>query len=385
MKFLGIEEDELRQKGALNTAKEIASQPDLWHKTWLKAEKESVRFNEFLTSNLSGIQRIILTGAGTSAFIGLSLRGYYQKVSGRLTDIIPTTSLVSHPKDYFLRDIPTCMISFARSGNSPESVAAVKLADQMIDKCYHIFITCDASGQLANFRTKLPSFVFLMPEETNDQGLAMTVSYSSMLLAALLLGEINLIHKNRKYVDTLISYGKQFLAHQSEAIKSVANTDFKRAIFLGSGPLYGVATESHLKLQELTDGHIICKNDSFLGFRHGPKAVTNDTALVVYFLSNDNYVRRYETDLIASMAKGQRAMLQISVSETSFTGYGIDRYFCFNGEEAVLPEEYLSVAAILPSQLLGFYKSLALGLSPDYPSKSGAISRVVEGVNIYEF
>ena len=385
MKYLGIEEGELKTRGALNTAREIAFQPDLWQKTWFTAKQESDRINSFLTTCMPEIQRIILTGAGTSAFIGLSLCGIYQKYSGMLTQMIPTTSLVSHPRNYFLRDVPTLMISFARSGNSPESVAAVKLADQMIDRCHHIFITCDESGNLANHRTKLPNLVFLMPQDANDRSLAMTGSYSSMLLAGLLLGEINLIDKNRKYVDTLIGYARNFLQNKLDDFREIAGKSFQRAIFLGSGPLFGVATESHLKLQELTDGHIICNHDSFLGFRHGPKAVTNGTALIVYFLSNDTYVRKYEKDLIGSMVKGQQAMLQIGISESSCSGNTIDECHSFSGNEPVLPDEYFSIAAIIPAQLLGFYKSLSIGLSPDHPSLSGAISRVVEGVNIYEF
>ena len=385
MNFLGIPEEELIKKGAVNTAKEIASQPEVWHKTWMKVQDESFLINHFLSGFMPEVQRIILTGAGTSAFIGMSLRGNFQKFSGKMTEMIPTTSLVSHPKDYFVKDIPTLMISFARSGNSPESVAAVRLADQLIDKVHHLFITCDARGSLANYQSKLPCYVFLMPEEANDSSLAMTASYSSMLLAALLIGEVNLTQKNRKFVDTLIQYGKSFLEQKTEIIKEIASVKFTRAVFLGSGPLFGVATESHLKLQELTDGHIVCKPDSFLGFRHGPKAVVNNETLVMYLFSNDAYVRNYEKDLIGSMGKGQQAMLQVGISEAAGTGLGIDKHLNFTDHEPVLPDEYLCVAAILPSQLLGFYKSLELGLSPDHPSKSGAISRVVEGVNIYEF
>ena len=36
-------------------------------------------------------------------------------------------------------------------------------------------------------------------------------------------------------------------------------------------------------------------------------------------------------------------------------------------------------------QIMGYYKSLQLGLNPDNPSISGAISRVVQGVKIYEY
>jgi tagatose-6-phosphate ketose/aldose isomerase len=50
-----------------------------------------------------------------------------------------------------------------------------------------------------------------------------------------------------------------------------------------------------------------------------------------------------------------------------------------------LPEEYLAIISVLPAQMLGFFKSLNLGLKPDTPSASGTITRVVEGVEIYPF
>jgi len=167
-------------------------------------------------------------------------------------------------------------------------------------------------------------------------------------------------------------------------LREVACQPFRRAVFLGSGPLSGVAKECHLKLQELTDGMVICKNDSYLGFRHGPKAVVDEHTLMFYLSSNVPYVQRYENDLLRSMAKGRPPMIEILVSETAnpaFAG-GYNLVFSENGKGG-LDEDFLCICSVLPGQLLGFYKSLEMGFSPDAPSKSGAISRVVEGVSIY--
>jgi len=263
-------------------------------------------------------------------------------------------------------------------------LAAVRLADKHISHCYHLVITCDRNGKLAQHPTRLKNHLFLMPAEANDKSLAMTGSYSSMLLAGLLISGINLIRQNEQVVATLSEIGRRFISSHLHLFREIAALDFDRAVFLGSGPLFGVATESHLKLQELTDGKVICKHDSFLGFRHGPKAVTNCKTLIIYLLSNDNYVRKYETDLIRSMNKGQHALLEAGVSETRFNELPLDHFFYFSDEEAKLTDEYFCVASIIPAQLLGFFKSFNLGLSPDAPSASGAISRVVEGVRIYE-
>lgn len=144
-------------------------------------------------------------------------------------------------------------------------------------------------------------------------------------------------------------------------------------MFLGSGPFYGSATESLLKLQELTDGTIIRKNDSYLGFRHGPKAINDENTLVVFIFSNDSYVQKYERELVVSMKKGEKALFTIAVFESPVEGLEFDLEIRLSDAGKQLDEELLKVCDILPAQMLGFYKSFNLGLKPDNPSKSGVI------------
>ena len=384
MKYLGIDEQILIKNGGIYTAREISQQPALWKKIHQGIILQKKEINRFLDEAFSKCERIIITGAGTSAFIGLSLRGIFQRSSGLLTEAISTTDLVSHPKDYFHPHIPTLLISFARSGNSPESEAAAVLADEICPACYHLIITCNAEGKLANYPTK-NKFVFTLPKEANDQSLAMTSSYSGMLLTAVLLSKRNELESLDGMMSTIIKYGEKFISYYAEDIRQIAKKDFNRTVFLGSGPLFGTATESHLKLQELTDGKVICKKDSFLGFRHGPKAVTDESTIIVYLFSNNQYVLKYEKDLVRSMKKGTPPLLQIGVMESKIPGIKLDHNFYFSENGSEVSEEFLAVCAILPAQLLGFYKSLQLGLRPDSPSSSGAITRVVEGVQIYSF
>jgi tagatose-6-phosphate ketose/aldose isomerase len=167
-------------------------------------------------------------------------------------------------------------------------------------------------------------------------------------------------------------------------LKKVADIDFKRVIFLGSGPLLGTALESHLKLLELTDGKVVCKHDSYLGFRHGPKAIVDDTTLLVYLLSNNPYVQQYEADLIAAVNAGKWGMYSIGISEILSENVVVNLPIVLSTESRI-EEEFLAVCSVLPAQILGFYKSIQLGLSPDNPSVNGKISRVVKGVKIYPY
>ncbi len=384
MEYFNIKEADLSQLGAIHTASEIWNQPSVWASTYQKFTSEVDEIKRFRNDVLKNTKKIILTGAGTSAYIGYSLEGTFQRFTGITTVSIPTTHLVTHPKDYLDPEQPTLVISFARSGNSPESVASVKLIDRICKSVSHLVITCDDQGQLALYKSPNPKFTFVLPPESNDKSLAMTSSYTSMLLTGLLFARIDENGELEKQVDRLVEIGNGLIQKKSETLKEIANLDFKRAVFLGSGPLFGTSTESSLKLQELTDGAIICKNDSFLGFRHGPKAVIDEGTIVVFLFSGIASVQRYEKDLVRDMQRGKKAMRLIGVSEGPVEDLAMDTPICCCDSQASIDEDFLSICAVLPAQMLGLFKSMALGLKPDNPSISGAISRVVEGVVIYD-
>ncbi len=385
--FLGFSVAELKQEGAYYTAREICQQPELWKDTWKLVESQRGTLQSFLEEAFACPSlSIILTGAGTSAYIGDVLQGPFQKNTKRRTVAIATTDLISHPAHYF-NGGTNLLISFARSGDSPESVAALQLADIFSEKTYHLIITCNANGKLAQAKESANSRVkvFLLPPEANDQSLAMTGSFSAMLLSGLLISRIAEVQQLEKQVIRIAEYAGRVLTHYYDSLKKVAHLGFKRAVFLGSGPLRSVAHESDLKLQELTDGKVICKFDSFLGFRHGPKAVINAATLMVYLFSNDEYVFQYEKDLIKAIDAGERGLYSIGISEKQHAELNFDLPIILSEDGEKVDEEFLSVCAVLPAQILGFFKSLELGLKPDNPSEKATITRVVKGVIIYPY
>jgi tagatose-6-phosphate ketose/aldose isomerase len=382
-RYLDLEIKQLEELGGFYTASEIAGQPALWLKLIDLFKANGNEIASFLKEQLSKTDRIVLTGAGTSAFIGLTLANTFQKQFGITTVAIPTTDIVTHPADCFSSEEKILLFSFARSGNSPESVAAVRFAEQHTKQCVHFIITCDDEGSLAKYPTKSAKYVLVLPPESNDKSLAMTGSYSGMLLSGLLISRINNLSAAFEQVKTISRYGDKILSQYTSKLKSIAELNFTRAVFLGSGPLFGTATESHLKLQELTDGEVICKNETYLGFRHGPKAVVNNQTLVVYLFSNKQQVAQYENDLVKAMLKGKKPMVEIGVGEIIPENTKLDLRIELSENGAFLDEDMLTVCCILPGQMLGFFKSINTGHKPDKPSKSGAISRVVEGVKIY--
>ena len=385
MKLLNCTSKYLESNGAIHTAREICQQPDMWEKTYQTFLNEKVQLLNFLQKFWNaGQPLVILSGAGTSAFIGETLAGPFQKNWGVCSRAVHTTDIVTHPENYFIKTRPTLLISFARSGNSPESLHTCMLARKYCEDLYELNITCNSQGALAKQENTDRMYTVVLPEETNDVSLAMTSSYSSMLLAGLFIAHIREIEQLEPVVSKVCQFGNYILDEYVADLKEIAEMDFERMVFLGSGPLFGVAHESHLKVQEMSNGEIICKFDSFLGFRHGPKAVVNDGTVIVYLFSNKAYPRLYELDLVRSVNETAAGEKSIAIGNCYDDGeLPFDLTIDFPKEIDDLPEEFLSVFYVLPAQIIAFFKSLNLELSPDAPSKNGAISRVVQGVNIY--
>ena len=384
--YLGKTSKDLKKCGGELTAREISGQPALWKRTWEYVAENREELESFL-SNIdaeSGLE-IILTGAGTSAFIGETAEPVVRRYWSHPARAVATTTLVTHFDDYVDTAKPLLLVSFARSGNSPESTATIQIAESRCTaNVYHLIITCNPNGNLAEMASDLESQLVLMPPEAEDKSLAMTGSFTAMLLAVLLISDLGQLDRHRRHVRQIAETATNFLNDNIEQVEKLAALDVDRAVFLGSGPRLGIAHEAHLKLQELTDGKVICKYDSFLGFRHGPKAVIDNRTLMVYHFSEDPYVVKYERDLVESIREKGFGMASFGIHTNQSRDISTDVSILMDSpENSCFEHDFLPVVSVLPAQVLGFFSSLKFGLQPDSPSSSGAISRVVEGVKIY--
>ncbi|MDR8392131.1 SIS domain-containing protein [Aliifodinibius sp. S!AR15-10] len=383
-KFLGQTVKNLQENGADHTAREISGQPALWIRTWEKVSRERDDLKNFLDRVLNIDQlEVVLTGAGTSAYIGETAEPIMRGCWSPPVRALPTTTLVTHFEHYIDPQKPLLLVSFARSGNSPESLRTVQLAEELCQKeVFHLLITCNPEGELAQTPSSGNSYTFFLPPEAEDQSLAMTGSFTAMLLAILLIAQVEEVQSFEKEVQQLSESGQLVIDQELDKIQDIAQLDFKRAVFLGSGPRLGTARESHLKVQELTDGNVICKYDSFLGFRHGPKAVIDEQTLLVYLFSQDPGVLPYEKDLVKSVNEKGLGLASLGVGQKETKEIGTDFNIAL-GAGGTSDSSLWPVVSVLPAQILGFFLALKYGLKPDSPSASGAISRVVEGVTIY--
>lgn len=381
MNYFGMSPAELVENDANWTAREIAQQPEVWGRVQALLERQRAGVDAYLAPLLANKDlRIILTGAGTSAFIGACLAPALLHKLNRRVESIPSTDLVSSPDRYFQADVPTLLISFARSGNSPESMAAVALADQIVRQCHHLVLTCNRDGALyLNSLARSTSHTVLLPDETNDRAFAMTSSFTSLLLSAASL--LGVVDASADRVASISAAASDLMAKSLRIASDLAASGFERVIYLGSNELRGLAQEAALKLLELTDGRVVGGFESPLGFRHGPKTIINAKTLVVFFLSNKAHTRHYELDLLRQLRSDAVARVLVLSAQTED----------LPDEQDLLAVQHLASASdielalpyIVFAQLFAMLQSLKLGNRPDHPSASGTVTRVVHGVTIY--
>lgn len=386
--MLKYSKEELVDLGAEITTREIYQQPDVWREAFAAYQEKMPEIQAFLEeiANKHAYIKVILTGAGTSAYVGDTLLPYFTSIYDERKwnfNSIATTDIVACPLNHLQKDVPTVLVSFARSGNSPESVAAVDLAKSLVDELYQITITCAAEGKLAQqAQGDEKNLLFLQPSRSNDAGFAMTSSFTSMMLTALLVFDrADLAEKEEKFA--VLAKLAEDVLEKDEEIADLVALDFNRVIYLGAGPFFGLAHEAQLKILELTAGQVATMYESPVGFRHGPKSLINEDTLVLVFGSNKPYTRQYDLDLVKEVA-----------------GDGIARRVVYLGEKmeelenvlqvplgcgGVLTDVYRVFPYMVYAQLVSLLTSLKVKNRPDTPSPTGTVNRVVQGVIIHEF
>lgn len=371
------------------TVKEIYQQPATWEKTCRQIEEHKDEIQKFIDQVITQEDfDVILTGAGTSEFVGNALFPHLTGLLNYKVKSYGTTDIVATPEAYLSRTKPTLLISFGRSGNSPESIGAVDAAESVCDNIYHLFVTCNKDGALSKRAESTEHcYAINLTPETHDQSFAMTSSFSNMYLATYLCFHLNELDKVVAEVRKIAAAGQNFLDNQYSIPQTIVNEyDFNRIVYLGSNTLKGTSQESALKMLELTAGRVVTMYDTPLGFRHGPKSIIDDNTLTVVYLSDDAYTRQYEIDLIKEMSgqrKGNRIVAVMSKTDEAVAAL-VDYTVVFGLEENH-ENVQLGLDYILFAQTLAVLKSLSLSITPDNPCPTGEVNRVVKGVTLYPY
>jgi tagatose-6-phosphate ketose/aldose isomerase len=339
---------------------EIVQQPELWLTT-------AERMRLARTGWLANAGPVIIAGAGTSAYAGSAIAAAWPGASA-----VPTTDLILNASSYF----PTggVLISLARSGDSPESIAVVHRVQEECPAVRHLAITCNSQGKLAN----LPGVeTIVLDPRTNDRGLAMTSAFSNLVLAGLCL-------RHQREIDValpaIVARTQAALPSLDQSAHAVAQLPLSRMTVLASPPLEAAARETALKVLEMSAGNIVTIPETFLGLRHGPMCFLRRDSLVLCFLSGSAHTRKYEWDLLAELREKNLGHI-VAIGCEGYDSAFVDQTIAANAPE--LPDCLRTPFEIVFPQLLAYHLSLSAGLDPDNPSPEGVITRVVQAVRTY--
>lgn len=381
-------------RGLSHTPQEIAQQPETWPATFALLKARERQLQEFLSAaGLPGPaeQRptVFLVGAGSSDYIGRSLHHLLR--TQWQCEVIPvaSTELLPDFSEYVLSDRRYLWISFSRSGDSPEGVAVLERALAECPNIAHLVVTCNPEGRmnqavksLAGGRANVLALV--LDDAVNDRGLAMTSSFTNMVLAGQILAHAFSLNKYEPILRALSDAAEDLLPRAASLAASLADGSYTRACFVGTGVLAGTALESALKVLELTAGNLQSMSQPTLALRHGPMAALNRDTLFVSLISSQPQRRKYELDLLREIGSKGLVRTRVAITAADSDALRSDaEHVLAPSMDAAIPDLYRPPLDVLFGQLLGLFASIHFGLKPDVPSPNGAISRVVQNVGIY--
>ena len=389
--LLDLPEQERAERGLEHTPREIWQQPFTWSKTYERCHGQRAELSDVLRR--AGIGRgntssptVYLVGAGTSDYAGRALAPLLRRRWSCEVWAIPSTTLLTEFEEFHRPGKEYLWISFSRSGESPEGVALLEQAFDRHREIRHLVITCNAQGAMAQLcaRHADRAFALVLDDAVNDRGLAMTSSFTNMVLAGQCVGHLEDDAQFGEVVAQLSETARRFLPVAAEAAAAITLLGCTRACFVGAGVLRAVADESALKVVELTGGKVTTLAETPLGLRHGPLSSVDGQTLLVAFLSSEARRRGYELDLLREIDRKRLGRVRAVVT----AGGGEDAVslvdYCLALDcSAKFPDYYRPVLDVMLGQLLGLFASMQRGLKPDQPSPSGTITRVVGAIKMY--
>jgi tagatose-6-phosphate ketose/aldose isomerase len=364
--------------GYLHTLREICQQPELWEAT---ANQVSGMLDEWRT--LTGLMRgIVLTGSGSSCYVGECIAEAVQAATGTIATAISSGDLLLSGSRALPPVRPLLLVSFARSGNSPESAGLLRQMLEVEPEVVHLVVTCNPAGRLAadwaNGHRDPRVQVITLDDRTCDRSLVMTSSFTNLALSGLGLAYLGRAAEYRAAATALAEAGRVLLSAWSDPLARVAAGGYDRMIALGDGCSFGAAREAALKMLEMTDGRVLTMAETSLGFRHGPMCALRRDTLLLLLLSSDPLRRAYQMDLLGEVRRkglgGSKVVVgcDIPVGALSESDLAIDLK-----ELREVPDDWAAILHAVVGQLLAFFRCRAEGLQPDQPAATGAISRVV--------
>ena len=243
--LLSLPGSEKAARGLEHTPAEIAQQPEAWLSTFEVFRRKREQIAEFLA--LAGIgasprprPTVFLIGAGTSDYIGQSLTFLLRRCWNCEVMAVPSTDLLTHMDEWMIPEKKYLWISFSRSGDSPEGVAVLENARKNHPDIHHLVVSCNAKGRMIRESADDPRVLGIcLDDAVNDRGLAMTSSFSNMVIFGQCLAHVNDVGTYEEVLSQLVEAGRDFLPRAADCASALAKEAYTKACFVGSGALQG--------------------------------------------------------------------------------------------------------------------------------------------------
>ena len=324
------------------TLQEILTQPTAWHEAVQRALEVQTPFRRIWQRS----HHVLFTGCGSTYYLSLAAAALFQQLTKRPARGVPGSELLLNPETV-LDGRTDLLIAVSRSGATEETLQAVKRF-RALTQGKVIAITTNGHQPLAALAD-----LALVLETAREKSVVQTRSFSAMYVATTTLATV--AHND----PTLLEAVRRLPALGAQLITQVHDTAKKwgedgritHFYFLGSGILYGLASEASLKMKEMSLSH--SEPFHFLEFRHGPMSMVDENTLLVGLLSERN--QHHEQAVLDEMADLGAHVFSLGESGTTVS---------FKSQ---VPEVVRGALYLPPLQLMAYYRAALRGLDPDHP------------------
>ena len=346
--------------------KEIFEQPECLKTCMLgriNVEGNKVSLSAVLDyrKELISAKRIIIVACGTSWHAGLIGKQILENLCR-----IPVE--VEYASEFRYRNpvvgAGDVVIAIAQSGETADTLAAIKLAKEMGAFIYGI---CNAVGSSIPRATDTGSYIHVGPEIGVASTKAFTGQVTVLTMLALALADVMGTISHEEYV-TIVKGLQEIPAKMEEVLKlndriadlSRTFTYARNFLYLGRGFSYPVALEGALKLKEIS--YIHAEGYPAAEMKHGPIALIDSDMPVVVIATHNELYEKVLSNIQEIKARNGRVIALVSKGDDTISKIADEVIELPDTLECLEP-----LIATIPLQLLAYHVAVCKGKDVDQP------------------
>ncbi len=328
----------------------IKGQKDAWNAALKKIDSQTGALGFFFEERPS---ELIFASCGSPYYLGESNATLWRERLGLHTTVVPSSEMMLFTKSTLPQSGNPLLLVASRSGETTETVRAVETFTEQFPGRI-LLLGCQRGSKLG----RLAEMAITIPEADDGEVVPQTRSFGAMYVAAqylvALVSDDAGLAENLKELPELLP---GLLEKWEPIVQQVAQADWDSAVFLGSGPLYGVSAEASLKLTEMSLS--FASSYHTLEVRHGPRSTIGEKTLVVGLGSERGASQ--ERRVLMELAEQTPHILALTPGEGWELGKaGVEIALGHKVSEHALGILYLPLL-----QLLAYHRAVHKGVNPD--------------------